>query len=381
MFMTLATDPAAPETRKASRPYGRWISIVIASLLIHLAALDALPHWTVEPGDEQSNNEPLRAQLMPAIQPVEPPKPAPESATPAPKPRSVMREPPHPSNVPPVFVPDSLDPVPEVQVAPAPGIASGTSPSSTPPEPAAPTPVQPAPVPVPAPTPPPIAATPPQSARLDYKVIDADVKYANPIYGVGSIDWSIADGHYHSELRAAVDLLLVKLDLLTSQSEGSVGAGGLAPDRYTEAPRKRALVATNFNRDARQSVTFSASSTVVPLQPGTQDRLSVLFQIGALLLSDPQKTTPGQRIEIPVAGVRGEVEAWSWEINGVETIETGVGSLSTTHLRRTPRAGSNDRAIDVWVAQNDGGYPARVLYSETNGSTITMTLDKISNVK
>ena len=60
---------------------------------------------------------------------------------------------------------------------------------------------------------------------------------------------------------------------------------------------------------------------------------------------------------------------------GVEAIETGAGPLSTTHLRRSPKPGSNDRPIDVWIAQQNGGYPAPVLYTEPNGSTVEMTLD------
>jgi hypothetical protein len=96
------------------------------------------------------------------------------------------------------------------------------------------------------------------------------------------------------------------------------------------------------------------------------------------LLADPQKTAAGTEIEIPVAGTRGEVEQWRFDVRGNEAIDTGVGALSTTHLQRTPRPGTNDRTIDVWVAQSDGGYPARVLYTEPSGNTVMMTLDKIS---
>ena len=123
---------------------------------------------------------------------------------------------------------------------------------------------------------------------------------------------------------------------------------------------------------------FSASSASAPLVAGAQDRLSVLFQIGALLVADPAKASVDKTIEIPVAGVRGDVEAWRFEFRGTEPIETGAGTLSTTHLQRAPRPGTNDRTIDVWVAQSDGGYPARVLYTEPSGNTVMMTLDGIA---
>ena len=82
-----------------------------------------------------------------------------------------------------------------------------------------------------------------------------------------------------------------------------------------------------------------------------------------------------------MAGVRGDVNTWTFESKGIESIDVGTGALSTAHLTRSPRAGTNDRTIDVWLAHADGGYPARVLYTETNGSTIEMTLDRIEGTQ
>ncbi len=372
--MSTVPGSGSPAVARPRRGW-RWPVIVAISLLIHLALLDALPRWRVEASDDDEPGEPLRATLAPLVPPVAPPKastapperPAPARPKPSPPPRVTGREK-HVAVVDePPFVPESFDPPQPVQVAPA-----APSPSTPPRE-------EPPPAPPPAPPAPPAPpTTPPQSARLDYAVVSQNVKEANPIYGRGTITWAIADGRYATDLKAAADVFLFKFDVLSSHSEGAIGPGGLLPDRYLESPRRRPTVATNFNRDARQSVTFSASPATVPLPPGAQDRLSVLFQLGALLLADPRKAAPGTSIEIPVAGVRGEVETWRFDALGPETLETGVGTLQTTHLRRAPRPGTNDRTIDVWVAQSDGGYPARVLYTEPSGNTVTMTLDRIS---
>jgi hypothetical protein len=371
--LDLAPRNDAPRPRRAAR----WLSIVALSLLIHLALIDALPRWTVEPEDDEPIGEPLRATLMPLVPPAEAPKPAEAAPAPKPAPRRPVRATPPPVSVVTTFVPESMEPVPEVQVtqgepgrSPSPATA-GTAPPPPPVD-------EPAPAATTAPANP---TTPPQSARLDYQVVSTNVKESNPIYGKGTITWAIADGRYASDLKAAANVFIFKFDVLSSHSEGGVGPGGLAPDRYLESPRRRATVATNFNRDARQSITFSSSTVVAPLLPGTQDRLSVLFQIGALLLGDPQKLVAGTAIDIPVAGVRGDVEPWRFTVRGNEAIETGVGSLSTTHLQRAPRPGTNDRTIDVWIAQSDGGYPARVLYTEPSGNTVMMTLDRISAIQ
>lgn len=363
-LMSPALDIARPAAVTRPRRYARWLGIALLSLLIHLCLIDALPHWTIEATDEP-NTEPLRATLMPLVPPVEAPRPV-QPPTPAPKPKPSAR------------VRSTTAPAAPSTEASTPIEPESTEPAIPVTASAAPPPQAPAPEPPAASPAPPPATTPPQSARLDYKVISSNVKEANPIYGHGTITWAIADGRYATDLQAAANVFVFRFDVLASHSEGSVGAGGLAPDRYLESPRKRATVATNFNRDARQSISFSASSANVPLLAGTQDRLSVLFQIGALLLADPQKTAAGTEIEIPVAGTRGEVEQWRFDVRGNEAIDTGVGALSTTHLQRTPRPGTNDRTIDVWVAQSDGGYPARVLYTEPSGNTVMMTLDKIS---
>jgi hypothetical protein len=384
LAMLPAPDSDPPPTSSGPRRYRRFAAIAVASLLVHLFALDLLPRWSIPSPDDTAGNHPLRMTLMPPVRVEEPPAAAPQSPQPEPTRKSAPRRPL------PEFVPDSLEPIPQVRAglsAPAPvgpatpDVVPAIIPPATPvtaDEPVVPvTPTTPA-------APSAVAAVAPRSARLSYTVVYVDRKNASPITynGVGTIDWTIADGQYRSSLLATVPILFMKVDVLATHSEGSVTASGLAPDRYTESPRKRATVSTNFNRDARQSITYSSTTASAPLVPGVQDRLSLLFQIGALLLANAPQAAAGGRIEMPVAGVRGEAETWVFENQGTESIETGSGPLSTTHLRRTPRPGSNDRIIDVWIAQSDGGYPARVMYTEpSDGSTIEMLLEKIGTIE
>lgn len=384
---TSMTGPAVlPAARPAGRRAGgRWLAIVAASLLFHATLLDVLPHWSLAPTDEPPNDTPLHVTLAAPEAAVEPPRVVPvipTPARPAPRPRPRLSPRPRPSQpITPEFVPESTEEVPQVALtAPGPSDRTGTAASApvavaTTPQPA---PDPPAEAP-PQAAPPAVAATVPQSARLRYKVLYVDTKNFNTVhyYGVGSIDWSTGDGRYRSGLVAAVDFLLFKVNVLESTSEGSVGPSGLAPDRYTEKPQRRSAVATNFNRDARQSITFSASPATAPLVGGAQDRLSVLFQIGGLLLANPHQSSAGEHLAIPVAGVRGNVETWQFESLGVESIAAGGTTLETTHLRYLPRPDSNDRAIDIWIARNDG-YPARVLYTEPNGNTTDLTLDEVT---
>lgn len=358
----------------AGRRRWQWAAILALSILLHLLFLDLLPRWTVAP-DADVDDTPLRARLVPLPVPAEP---KPDAPVPSPAPVHKQREEPtrpHRPSPPPEFVPEALAPsIATVEVGPptkaSPPAATNPAQSTTPAtvEPPAGSPALP-------------DARPPQSARLSYKVSAVDEKNFQSVryYGVGTIDWVVDGARYRSALTAAIDFLLFKANVLASHSEGQVAREGLVPDRYTETPRKRPTLATNFNRDGRQSISFSATEATAPLPPGAQDRLSILFQLSALLAANDALTTAGTRIDVPVAGVR-DAETWTFDVIGIETIDPGHGAIPTVHLRRTPRPGTNDRTIDVWIAQGLGGYPARVLYTEPVGSTIDMTLDRIGTV-
>ncbi len=354
----------------------RWVVVVALSLLIHLALIDALPHWAVEPADDDTLGEPLHATLAPLVQPAPIPAPAPppEASRPAPS-----RPPPEPRTtsrgkrvavVEEPFVPDSFEPPQPVEVKPAtPAVAA---------PPAAPrvdTAARCAACPIAAA----VAddATAVGAARLRGRLAEREGNQSDlrpRHHHVGHGRRPLRDRPEGGRQRVPVQARRAVVAQRRDDRPGRAAAGPLP----RVAAAGGATVSTNFNRDERQSVTFSASAASVPLPAGAQDRLSVLFQIGALLLADPSKTTAGTTFDIPVAGVRGDVETWRFDSLGPETLDTGVGTLSTTHLRRAPRPGTNDRTIDVWVAQADGGYPARVLYTEPSGNTVTMTLDRIS---
>ena len=372
----------------------RWIAIAFASLMAHALALDLLPHWVLD-ASAPVRSEPLHATLVAVPDPLPraTPQPAAEpSAAPA-LTFTPTRTPVRPKRRRPVseMVPESLDPsVASITVTPSEGKASETPTQASDASAAAAnavtatrnaaTPASPEThAPAPPLAAPPIRTDPPASALLRYAVVADDMKSgtATRYYGVGSLKWTVDERRYSADIEAGIPLLLFKLKLLASHSEGTIGETGLLPDRYTEKPMKRSSLATNFNRDERRSITFSASQASLPLVDGAQDRLSVLFQLGALLRANPALATEGGHIDIPVAGVRGDVDTWSFATLGNEVIDTGAGRLEAAHLRRSAPANTNEKTIDVWIALAEGGYPARIVQTEQNGTTYDLTLEKI----
>ena len=45
---------------------------------------------------------------------------------------------------------------------------------------------------------------------------------------------------------------------------------------------------------------------------------------------------------------------------------------------RIPRQGSYDQKLDIWLAPQQGWYPVKLRYTETNGDYLDMALSKLT---
>ncbi len=218
----------------------------------------------------------------------------------------------------------------------------------------------------------------PQSAILYYDVVGKDPKKdPNQSYvGNGILHWRL-DGsqHYQADLTATASLLFLSFTVLESHSEGNIGAGGLEPSRYSETPRNREALVTLFRR-AQDSVGVQ-SGAIDETTQGVQDRLSIVFQLGALLIANPDLGQAGAQWDVPVANLKGEPGTWTFRTVGFEPVNSGIGTIDATHVQRVLRPGTNDRRIDLWIALDLGGYPARILYTEPSSAYVDLILTKI----
>jgi hypothetical protein len=154
----------------------------------------------------------------------------------------------------------------------------------------------------------------------------------------------------------------------TQTSVGGFDPDGLAPLRHTDARTRRGTVATNFRRD-EAAVSFSASSGRQALVAGTQDRLSWLVQLAAVLEAEPVRREVGATILLPVAGSRGELEVWVLRNEGSEEVSAQSGPRPTLRLSRQP-VGIRDLAIEVWVDPARHHLPLRWSMRSPLGETV-----------
>jgi hypothetical protein len=203
----------------------------------------------------------------------------------------------------------------------------------------------------------------PASARLGYDVLAQS-------RGMGykaraELLWQQDGSHYDARIEISAFLLGSRVQT----SSGELSAEGLAPARF--ADRNRSEQAAHFERD-KGKISFSANTPDAVLLPGSQDRLSVFLQLGALLAGDPARYPAGSSISLPTAGVR-ESEVWIFSVEGTQAVQTAQGDVDAVRLVRQPRR-EFDQKVEVWLAPSLLFLPVRIKLTQANGDFVDQVL-------
>lgn len=213
----------------------------------------------------------------------------------------------------------------------------------------------------------------PPSVDLHYDVTKTSAK-GGSISGRGKISWRREDGKY--VITGEVYWLFITA--LKFSSEGMLGDDGISPVLYSQKSFRRSATNTHFQHE-RNVVSFSASENSYPRTGGEQDRASVIWQLAGIGRADEGQFASGKEFEIMVAGVRDE-EPWQLHVIGKEAIAIGIGGVEAWHLVRTPKPGSYDQTIDIWLSPSHEWYPVKLRYTEPNGDHLDLDLSKLNTV-
>lgn len=326
-----AAAPAAPRAPSAAPPPRRAPARPKPAAAPSAAAPDSAPAASgAAPPPESA---PVLEDAPAAAPGAGAPDAAPEEPAPAPAPPAAPAAPAAPdSPPPPAGPPGALDIVP-------PGAAAGASSSAAPP------------VRLPAPL------------RLQFDVSGEAKKFH---YNArAELLWQHDGQHY----QARQEISVLFLGSRTQTSTGELGASGLLPQRFGD--RARNEQAAHFDY-AQGRVTFSANTPAAPLAAGTQDRLSVFIQLGALLAAAPERFPTGTRISIGTVGAR-TLDVWSFSVEGEETLHLSSGALNALKLQRLPRR-DYDQKAELWLAPTLGYLPARIRITQANGDFADLQL-------
>jgi hypothetical protein len=152
------------------------------------------------------------------------------------------------------------------------------------------------------------------------------------------------------------------------RSEGRVGPGGLQP-RHFEYRR-----ATDPSRDvqawfdwekAEFRSEYRGEETTHALPPGTQDRISVLYQF---MFMAPR----GSEVRVPMSNGR-KVELYAYRKVDEPRIATPAGEFETAHYERIRENGKESRT-EVWLARDRFNLPVRVRFEDSKGFLLEQVL-------
>lgn len=182
------------------------------------------------------------------------------------------------------------------------------------------------------------------------------------------LGWRNLGDHY--DARMTVSALF--LGSRSMASVGQLGAGGLAPTRFSD--KSRSEVAAHFEPD-KGLITFSANTPSVPWVQGAQDRVSVFFQISGLMAGNPADFPVGTTVAMYTAGPRS-ADTWAFTVAAEEILTLPYGDIQTVKLIRKPQR-EHDQTVEIWLAPALGYLPVRNKITQSNGDFIDQQLSEL----
>ncbi len=188
----------------------------------------------------------------------------------------------------------------------------------------------------------------------------------------------VRDGERY-EIRTAAEaeglISLVYSGTLSQASVGRLGPAGLEPLQYSEQRGKRPERSVAFDPQAHRLTPSGGRGAPVWLPPGTQDRLSVFYQIGLLVRAEPGRFVAGAVQELPVATMR-DVRIERFEVVGDETLRAPGGPIRALHLHRPPPPGTDDPRIDLWLGYDFQMLPVRLRVEDAGRRVLDQVIER-----
>lgn len=153
---------------------------------------------------------------------------------------------------------------------------------------------------------------------------------------------------------------------METESAGRMVAGGLQPETYRTLKNGRdAGESADFDWSTAE-VRLSRDGSVRPIAPGTQDILSLNYQLAYL----------GGLAEGNVIGVvtGRKYERYAVDSLGEEEIETPAGRFRTLHLRAM-----TDKTTEVWIALDRQHLPVRIRFTDKKGESFEQVATEIGS--
>jgi len=148
-------------------------------------------------------------------------------------------------------------------------------------------------------------------------------------------------------------------------SRGEIAAEGLRPlDFRHEKPKGREHATLDW---ARRTVSYR--DRVEPLPPGTQDPVSMYFQIALRLAGRDAARAAATAIELPIA-TGTKLETYRFSAPGETMLKTAAGDVPAWHTATR----NGDDSIELWYAMRGGWLPLRIRIGNGKGEVYDQRL-------
>ena len=181
------------------------------------------------------------------------------------------------------------------------------------------------------------------------------------------------DGTYRivSESRPVGLLALLEKYTLRFASSGALTPSGLRP-QFFEGKRSDTdsrQVRAEFGWEAGQlTITHDGRTEMLALPPGTQDRISSMYQF---MFLTSQKV---QRLEFFMTNGR-KLDHYLYTVRPGGGLETRLGRIETLHLVKQHRA--DESGAEIWLAPQYRFLPVKLLIQEEDGTRYEQVITRI----
>ena len=158
---------------------------------------------------------------------------------------------------------------------------------------------------------------------------------------------------------------LIKPLRIDMESRGHLVAGGLQPDSYRTWKKRGEEENADFDWSSGQ-VRLSRDGGVAEIVPGTQDLLSLNFQLA--YLARPEE---GSRIGV-VTGRK--YDRYELDSLGEELLEVPAGLFRTLHLR----AIAGNTQTEIWIALDRARLPVKIRFTDKKGDVFEQVATEIA---
>ncbi|MDO5103353.1 MAG: DUF3108 domain-containing protein [Lautropia sp.] len=146
---------------------------------------------------------------------------------------------------------------------------------------------------------------------------------------------------------------------LLQTSTGVLGEHGFQPQRYTEKRGKRPERQLSFDARTGRVKRLGDAALEYPFPEGTQDRLSIFFQLGLLARGHKAVSKPGQRFILPLAGMK-RIDEPHFHVISQEPLRTKAGCFEALHIAVSKPGDPEAPKFDVWLAPALNMMPVRI---------------------